>query len=175
MEQNMLHLILTMWTVSSWKSQVPWRPDPFIARWHTPHLDLPGWEDMGSSCELFWLFEGRKHGVEFLLYHSSLREAGQPTGWWLYFRSVGVSGLRWEMGSLSTGFVLLFSLLTHSSSLSESRDIQLPGVLPKAEQSALRLRIYPPPSLGDVPGRGGNWLTKSLTLWKDKYMKKRLD
>ena len=88
--------------------------------------------------------------------YSSLREAGSPQAGGSISDLQAASGLRWEMCSLFTCFVLLFSLLTQSSSLSESRNIQLPGVLHKAEQSALRLRIYPPPSLGDVPGRGGN-------------------
>lgn len=61
--------------------------------------------------------------------------------------------LREEDGFLAQRLHSLVSSAHPRLLLSESRDIQLPEGLHKVQQSALRLRIHPPPSPGDMPGR----------------------
>ena len=123
----------------------------------------------GLLYELFWHLWWRKHGAEFLLC-LLLAEGGISPGQQLYFRSA-----RGKWFSRD-GFIVqeLYSQVSSAHPRLLFIWVQrhpAPGGLHKAEQSALRLRICPPPSLGDVPGRWGNWLTAYLTLWKDKYMK----
>lgn len=103
--------------------------------------------------------------------YSSLREARRP-------QLVALFQIcRWRAGSigrwaLCSGASFSCFLCSSWAPLYQSLKISSSWGSHKAEQSALWLRIYPPSSLGDVPGRWGNWLAASLTLWKDKYMKR---